>query len=837
MKSSQKGNIFLAIVLILAVASGFVYSKTKYQYGLDIQGGVRLTYRMKTEELAKKPTASELMVMQSNLTGILGNRVASSLGVVEGTVQPKGEDAVIIELPGYTDAAEARKILSNTASIKLYHARNVVTEQSKYRKYTIADKSTTGSNPEVSFSIGSSGKTIKVGDPEYKEMISGWDLILEGSDLTNAEGVVVGDGAQPQFFFSSAGGEKLYQWSVRFNNAGENLAFVLDGKVLSINPKANGSLLRETAVLQGTYDAGYVNSLCNLLKAGALPVSLEDTSNQTVDPTIGKTALSQMVMAGAISFGIITLFLIYYYAFPGFIAFIALGLYMLFTLTVMKLMNATFSLAAIAGFILSVGMAVDANILVFERMKEEMRDSARSHMTAVELGFKRALSAIIDSNICTIITSAVLVSLGSGPVKGFATSLIIGVLISLFTAVTVTRSLLVFFIGNDIVKSDKLVLPKRGWFFEKLEDNAEGTPLNVVGKSKMYFLISILTIIPGLIFIFMGGIKPNVEFSGGYEATYKAGTQSKSEIESNLEKNGFKGSNVKFVSIGADKYVSITVPPNAEFKAGDPEAYSKIAEKAGGLAKMDNENISSVGPSVQKEALVNAVKAVVLSSVLIVFFLSVRFGLAVGGLKNGLKFGLSAILALVHDIFVVVGVAAIVGKLLGWEVSSLSVTALLTVIGFSVHDTIVIFDRIRENLRRPVKGENFQHLCDKSISQSIARSLNTSMTVIITLAILMGFGSATIDLKFFALTMLVGIVSGTYSSIFNATPILYLWDKMVEKSKGVEHTLIYEATAEMNRLRAQAMARKCTRLLTVGRIRKVCTTFLGRFVSNGRTLI
>jgi SecD/SecF fusion protein len=181
--------------------------------------------------------------------------------------------------------------------------------------------------------------------------------------------------------------------------------------------------------------------------------------------------------------------------------------------------------------------------------------------------------------------------------------------------------------------------------------------------------------------------------------------------------------------------------------------------------------------------------------------LAFRFGIALGGFRNGLKFGLSAILALVHDVLVVIGIAAIVGYVLKWEVSALFITAMLTVIGFSVHDTIVIFDRVRENLKRPLQGETFGHLCDRSITKSVARSLNTSMTVIATLIIMIAVGTPTPDLKFFCVTMLAGIVSGTFSSIFNATPILYLWDNMVGRTKGVEHTLIEEARRDQARLR------------------------------------
>ncbi|MBL8087499.1 MAG: protein translocase subunit SecD [Chthonomonas sp.] len=807
MQSGNKGYLFLVVVLALAALSGWLYKQPAYDYkfGLDIKGGVRLTYKVK--ELTEDQRRN-LPVIMDNLQTIMSGRASASLGVVEGNVQRKGEDEMIVELPNFTDAEMARQTMSSTASIKLYHAKNVVTERIKFRDYVIAGRDDATTDPVQTFSKRNDpqNRILKPGDPEYLNMIKGWTLILEGTDLAKAM-VEIGpnNSVTPMFNFSSEGARKLEAWSRQFSGQQENVAFVLDGKVLNIAPVQRDAILSDHAVLTGQFTASYANNLVSLLNAGALPVELEETSSQVVDPTIGKFALSQMITAGIAAFAFTALFLIIYYFFPGFVALIALCLYVLFTITAMKMLNATFSLAAIAGFILSVGMAVDANILVFERVKEEMRDG-RSLMTAVELGFKRALPAIIDSNACTILTSLVLMQLGQGPVKGFATTLVIGVAISLFTAVTITRSLLVFFVSSGIVKSEKLFAAERGWFGEKLEATAHEKPLQVVNNSRRYFMISLLTIIPGLIFVFLGGLKPNVEFQGGFEAVYKlqAGATTP-EVVKNLETAGFKGSNAKITTDKGEKYVAITVPPSDKLKSNDPGAYNTLAQAAGVVTKLPVTSITSVGPAVQQESIRNAILAVIISSALIVFYLALRFGLSMGGFHNGLKFGMSAILALVHDIFVVLGVAAIMGFFAGWELSALFITSMLTVIGFSVHDTIVIFDRIRENLRKPMKGEDFGNLCNRSITQSIARSINTSMTVIVTLLILVIMGTPTIDLKFFCVVMLTGILSGTYSSIFNAAPILYLWDRRIARTRGEEHSLIAEATAEMNRLRAQAM--------------------------------
>jgi len=533
---------------------------------------------------------------------------------------------------------------------------------------------------------------------------------------------------------------------------------------------------------------------------------LEEQSVETVDPTIGEKSLDAIYFAGAISFAIIVIFLIVYYAFPGVVALVALILYVLFTLTALKLIDATFSLAAIAGFILSIGVAVDANILVFERVKEEIREG-RPLVRAVELGFRRALPSIIDSNTCTIITSMVLVNFGTGPVKGFATTLILGVAISFFTAVTVTRSLLVFLVSQGFGNSPKAFALGRNWFGESFETNALEKPLPIMQKTRKWFLISLITILPGAFFIFpMQGLKANVEFTGGYRVTVQLpqGSQIKpNEILSKLETAGYKGSNVSFSTAGGVRYASMTVPAATEkVDTGKEDAIAAAA----GFKSEDIRNHARVGASVQKETVRNAVLGVILSSLGIMLYLGIRFGIALGGIRNGIRFGLSAIGAMVHDVLVVVGIAAIMGYFAGWEISALFITAMLTVIGFSVHDTVVVFDRVRENLRKKnLGGATFEHICNVSVSQSYARSINTSLMVIITLGVLMAFGTPTIDLKFFCLAMLVGIVSGTYSSIYNATPILYLWDKAVMRRRGEEAGLVAEAKAAAEAIENQKL--------------------------------
>ncbi len=786
-------------MVALTALSAWLFQQRPFSYGLDVKGGVRLTYQMDTTKLPKGQSIEEV---QARILPILEMRAGTGLGVVEANIVKKGADSFVVELPGQTDINKAHDVMSTTAKIEWYYAKNVTTEKAAFREYE--EVKADGDKPEVWFRKRGSSVDIKPGSEEYKQIIASWELILAGDELKDAVPAQVPDGYIPSLTFNSDGAKKIETWSRAHTFTGDKLAAVLDGRVINIAPLREGAIISEHAEISGSFTTEYVKELCELLKSGALPVSLVETSASKIDPTVGAFALNKIVTAGIISFGVISLFLLVYYVFPGVVAFFALVLYVLFTLTALKLTGATFSLAAIAGFVLSVGMAVDANILVFERVKEEMREG-KPLKKAIDLGFNRALPAIIDSNMCTILTSMVLANLGTGPVKGFATTLIIGVLISLFTAVTVTRSLLTFAVGSGLGANPKWYGLSRQWFGEGIEATADSKPLKIVQKSKTWFIISAVTIVPGIIALALGGLKQNVEFTGGYEGTYNAGATSPDQVRQNLIAAGIKDPGIKVITTDKDKLIAITVAPTDKISTDTKVGAEQLAKMAG-FTTADEREFSAVSPQVRAETIRNAVLGIVISSALIIAWLAIRFGFALGGFVIGLRFAVSVIIALVHDIFVVIGLAAVMGLVAGWEISALFISAMLTVIGFSTHDTIVIFDRIRENLRRPIPGEEMGHLVNRSISASIARSLNTSGTVVVTLILLIFFGSATPELKLFNAAMLAGIISGTYSSIFNAAPILYLWDKAVGRKQGEEHTLIGIAKAASTRVRLTPQA-------------------------------
>ena len=382
----NQGNLFLLLVIGLAVLSGFIYKSTSYRLGLDIQGGIRLTYLVKATDKAGKPiTGQQFQEVRKTLIGVLENRVTGPMSVAEASVIAKGENEVAIEIPGFADPNEARRILSTTAVLRVYWAKNVKTPKASYRPYDLGAKSEDPNNPNVDF-VDSQGKPLSASEPKekdepddaysayrayrslplsertvdkaytkltkaagtapagwnewktkykwderaasydgYQRMIEGWEILLEGADLAKAEPQIQGSNVQPSFKFQGEGSKRLADWCRQHQYDSDNLAFVLDGQVLSFAPLQEGAVLDGAGYIQGTFTQQYVNTLCGLLNGGALPATLEETSSQSLDPTIGKVALDQMLKAGMIAVGVIVLFMLAYYAFPGFVALIALG--------------------------------------------------------------------------------------------------------------------------------------------------------------------------------------------------------------------------------------------------------------------------------------------------------------------------------------------------------------------------------------------------------------------------------------------------------------------------------------------------------------------------------
>lgn len=459
-----------------------------------------------------------------------------------------------------------------------------------------------------------------------------------------------------------------------------------------------------------------------------------------------------------IGLALVLLFMLWRYRLPGVLANVALILYTLFSIAGFKLLEMTLTLPGIAGFILSIGMAVDANILIFERLKEELA-AGKTLKAAIDNGFKRAFSAIFDSNICTLLTCYILGYYGTGPIRGFAITLALGVVISMFTAITCTRTFLFALVGT-----------KGGQNAGLFGVNTKAVKQwHVMRRRKLWIAASVAIMLPGLLALAGRGLKPSIDFTGGTELqvpfAQRHTADSVKQAVNTLGKD-FEGSRV-VISENSAFIVTKQLDDAKRIQLIDT-----LTTKVGPLKTGANIQYANVSGAVSEDMTQQAILLVLSASLLIVLYLTIRF--AIGGWREGLKYGLCAVAALIHDVVVVLGAFAILGMFFNWQIDTLFVTVMLTVIGFSVHDTIIIFDRIRENLHHRQRGESFSDIADFSIDQTIARSVYTSFTVVLTLAALFFLGGPSVHE--FTGALLIGIISGTYSSIFNAT-VLLVWAK------------------------------------------------------------
>ena len=748
----------LVFIFALVIAAGVVVVKLPTKRGLDIAGGVRVVLQAQTDKLPEgEEWTSEHL---KSIIRIIRSRVDIQ-GVSEPFIQPKGKDQIIIELPDIKDKEQAIADLKSTARMEFRHLRSVKDKRHPTAPYDINMERDDEGNEIYTFtdSEGNEVDPIKV----IKES----PLILTGDDLRPVSRAT----KNPQNYqtvvaleFKDQGKKKFAEFTRR--NVDEYLAVVLEDKILSA-PTIDEAILTGEAVIRGNFTPQEAQRLAEFLNAGALPVPLEVVQKLSVEATLGQDSVDRSVQAGFWGLVAIVIFMMGYYLLPGLIAALALGIYALLTFAVFKAIPVTLTLPGIAAYVLSVGMAVDANILIFERLKEELR-SGKTLRAAIDAGFARAFTSIFDSNVCTIITCVILWHYGTGPIRGFALVLGLGVAISMFTAITVTRTILHLLVNTGYANSPALFGLRRQWV-----TGQEDRGLDVMRHMWKYLVLSGVIIGVGLYFLVgMKGLRGGIDFTGGSMMQLKfQEAVPRAEIARVLDEQGLSGSMVQ--RSGDDEKVVFV-----RTKAVSDEKMRVALDNLGSsVGKFERSSIEQVGPSISKELTANAIKAVLISAIAIVLYLSIRF--AIGGLAYGLRFGICAIIAEMHDVAIMLGAFAAFGYYLKWEVDSLFVTALLTIIGFSVHDTIVIFDRIRENLRHRAKGESFDGLVNKSIMQSFARSINTSLTLVFPLIALLAFGSPSI--RHFVVALLIGVVSGTYSSIFNASQLLALWQRLTDR--------------------------------------------------------
>jgi SecD/SecF fusion protein len=787
------------VVLIVAVVVDLAGSLNVFGYditlhkGLDIVGGSELTIAVcqgpNLPADANPPCRSgprngvSVSTAQADTIPVLQNRV-NSLGVSEASVQPVGSDEISVELPGVS-LAKAESVLGSTYLIRFATAASGAPPAgaSKSSNYCI-------DNPSDGFCVDQEDlyQPSQLDQTQYYPTGYHWkiDNKLPAADIASSSlGTDQNGNPAVDITFNGAGANEwsnitgaayqVYHADGCSPDSGcaatSEVAIFLDNQVVSA-PVVEGQSSSSTQITGVTLSEAQL--LQSQINSGALPAEIGTVEQDTVGATLGAQTVTATLLAGAVGLLVVILFMIGYYRFPGVLASLALILYSIMNLAAYKILGVTVSLAGLAGFVLSVGMAVDANVLIFERTRDELRHG-RSVGAAIELGFRRAFPAIRDSNISTEIVCVILAVFGSDIVKGFAITLGIGVAISFFSAVLITQSLLGVMLRWRIGRNPTLYTEIHP---EYQEEHRTGR-FDIVRNRNWFFLASLAIIIPGIVAIIGWGFRLGIDFAGGdqIQAAYTTPVTS-AELVSTVNR-AVPGLQPTVQSFGKDKagndvYMIQTLP------TGEVQTVYQALDNAYHF-EAGTESVNTVGQTIASSAVGQAIALVLISSLMIAFYLAYQFGKQ--RQVNRWRFAACTFFKLLHDIFVLAGIWAILGHFssLG-QVDNYFITAVLTGVAFSIHDTIVVFDRIRENLRVGPRF-TFDQIVNLSTVQTMARSLNTSLTVLFVLLALVLFGGSSI--QGFVLALLIGIITGTYSSIFNASTLLVAWNKArPEKTAG-----------------------------------------------------
>lgn len=581
---------------------------------------------------------------------------------------------------------------------------------------------------------------------------------MGGDDIVNAQPHRLADGVSAgevavTLKFGGIGPKKFS--AVTAANVGKQMAIVLDNQVISA-PRINERIPNGDAQITGLDDMAEANRLAVVLRAGALKAPMKIIESRTVGATLGEENIVQGFGSGAVGLILCLVFMVAYYRLGGLIASLGMVINTLVTAAVMSVFNATLTLPGIAGFILVVGMSLDANVIIYERIREELKAGLTAR-AAVAKGYERAFSAILDSNLTTVLTGLILYKIGTGSVKGFGLTLTIGILTSLFCAITLTRAILDW----KLAKRDTTTLSIGSGIKAINEAN-----LQIIPHRKRFGLISTILIIASIACIVVKGFDFSIDFTGGqvYTVQYQDNAKHESDLNKALSAAGINGTRVRSLGgTSANSYqISMRASEDAQFELKMNEAFKKAGQECVIVAK-DN-----VGPTIGKELRFNAILSVILAWIGILLYVWFRFG------KFGLGFGVAAVLGLVHDTIITLGFISAFSL----SFDGALIASLLTMIGYSVNDTIVNFDRIRENTA--IYGSaNFGETINKSINQCFSRTMVTSLTTLFVCVILAVMGGSSI--RDFGLVQCFGILIGTYSSVCICSPIVLWWSNRFKK--------------------------------------------------------
>ncbi|ENQ3077902.1 protein translocase subunit SecDF [Bacillus cereus] len=737
-RSSRIVAFFLIVLLIGGIIGATTKNITKgINLGLDLRGGFEILYEVKPAKKGDKVTKDTLV----STVGALEKRV-NVLGVSEPNIQIEGNDRIRVQLAGIKDQQQARDVLSTQAKLTFRDVNDNILMDG-------ADLATNGAKqtfdeqgrPSVSLKLKSADKfrqvTEKVLSMKPNNLMVIWLDFEEGKDSYKAEA------AKPKPKYLSAA-----TVSQVFNQA-------------------------EVSIVGGNFTVESAKQLSELLNAGALPVDLKEVYSTSVGAKFGEQALQKTIFASAIGIALIFLFMLVFYRLPGLVAVIMLGLYIYITLLVFNWMHAVLTLPGIAALVLGVGIAVDANVITYERLKEELR-IGKSMLSAYRAGNQRSLSTILDANITTLAAAAVLFAYGNSSVKGFATSLIVSILVGFITNVYGTRFLL-----GLLVKS-RYFDKKYAYFGVKpkevipLSKGVEHAPtrfdrINFVSIGHKFFWFSVVVMIAGAIILPIFKLNLGIDFASGTRMDIKTNQAvTVSQVQKELHDLKIDVKSEDIVPTGNDNKGFAVRTIGVLSKDDISKVKTVFHDKYG-----TEPNVSTVSPTIGKEIARNAFIAVLIASVVIILYVSIRFRFT---------YALSAVLALLHDAFFIV----VAFSLLHLEVDLTFIAAVLTIIGYSINDSIVTFDRNRELYKQKQKIRtlsDLEEIVNASIRQTIGRSINTVMTVLLPVITLLIFGSE--SLRNFSIALFVGLVVGTYSSVFVASQIwLMLENRRLKKGKG-----------------------------------------------------
>ncbi|MDD5136142.1 MAG: protein translocase subunit SecD [Candidatus Omnitrophica bacterium] len=727
---------FLGIIVIVAASlwliwppftvkdkDGAIVQKGKINLGLDLQGGMHVVLRVDTSKVpldARKDAVDRAME-------IIRNRI-DQFGVGEMSIQRQGKDNIIVQLPGITDRERALELIGKTAHLEF----KIVSDNPEDLKKAINNEPVEGY--ELKYLEGERGGR--------EPILIAKEASLTGDLLVNAKTEFSSRGfGEPYVSLTlNSKGAEIFS-NVTATNVGKRLAIVLDGKVVSA-PVIREAIPSGQAQISGNFSVEQANDLSVILRAGALPAPVLVEEERTVGPLLGADSIRTGLRAALIGTLLVIVFMVLYYRLAGLVAVFAVLLNMLLILACLSLFKGTLTLPGIAGLILTLGMSVDANVLIYERIREELA-LGKSLRAAIASGYHRALSAIVDSNVTTLIAAIIIFKFGTGPIRGFAVTLTIGLIANLFTAVTCTK--VIFDIMCDQFNLAKL----------RFMQLFRPTNFDFIGKRRICYIISTLFIICGIVLFAMRGDKNyGVDFSGGTLQQYMF----QGPIKMDDVRNVLKG--IGYGNASIQQYGN----PNEVIIRTQADITTKLSETF--RKELKNNpfqllRVETVGPAVGKNLRQNALISLALGLAGIAIYIMFRFDL---------KYGIAGVVALIHDVLFAVGAMALTHRQFDLTI----VAALLTIAGYSINDTVVIYDRIRENLRLVKKG-SFSDIVNLSVNQMLARTvLTTGVTMLAVISLLL-FGGAV--LNDFSFCIFIGFFVGVYSTIYIASPLVISWHR------------------------------------------------------------